>query len=246
MGIRHPERIQEGEDEEAYIKRISIFPTLSVETYWIWIFNPTTKETGSILSNWIENAFPKVSLNAGIFLSWDSDTNQWGFINSDEIERFGNPNPPPPKDKLSFIYPERISASEFSKWVVKENILEAWKALGGKTSQLAELFIDIVLDKPANPNNKKIKGERKKPHPDTDKRRLDHFKKEIFIPLVEKVLNSNPDWQNHQILSNKQVDDALDTCGFPPGKPSEVTLKKWIRTARINVGAESKKGRPSR
>jgi hypothetical protein len=240
---RHPERIQEGEDEEAYIKRISIFPTLSVETYWVLIFNPTTEETGSILKDWIGNSFPKVSWTS---LYWDSDTNQWKFFNFDDMERFGNPNPPPPKDKLSFICSERISAIEFLKWIVKENILEAWKDLGGKTTHLAELFIELVRDKSTIQINKTPKGKRKKPHPDTDKSRLDYFKNEILIPLVEKVLTSNPDWQNHQILSDIKVDDALDKCGFPPGKPSEATVKKWIRIARTNVGAEAKKGRPSR
>jgi hypothetical protein len=243
---RHPERIQEGENEETYIKRISTFPTLSVETYWIWIFNPTTKETGSILRDWIDNAFPRISLSDELNLYWNNDTNQWSFFSLDSIESFGNPNPPPPKDELSFIFPKRISASEFSKWVIKENILEAWKALGGESTHLAELFIELALDKSTVQINKTPKGKRKKPHPDTDKRRLDYFKNEIFIPLVEKVLTSNPDWQNRQILSDKKVDDALDKCGFPPGKPSEITIKKWIRTARINVGAESKKGRPSR
>lgn len=87
---------------------------------------------------------------------------------------------------------------------------------------------------------------RKKPSPYTDRGRLDQFKNEIFMPLIQALLEINPDWQISQILSDKTVDDALDMCGFEEGKPSKPTIEKWVRKARKNVGAKAKIGRPTK
>ena len=107
-----------------------------------------------------------------------------------------------------------------------------------------ELFIELVNGKAIDRKQASKKVKRKKPHSSTDRGRLDDFKNDKFIPLVEQVLKKNPDWQNRQILADKKVADALDTCGFPEGKPSKKAIKDWIRIARINTGAKAKIGRP--
>ena len=58
---RHPERIQDGESEETYIRRIAKFPTLSFETLYVWIFQPQRKGAGDLLADWFKNAFPKAN-----------------------------------------------------------------------------------------------------------------------------------------------------------------------------------------
>ena len=108
-----------------------------------------------------------------------------------------------------------------------------------------ELFIDLVNGKAIDNNQTPKKVKRKKPHISTDRGRLDSFKNDKFIPLVEQVLKKNPDWQNHQILADKKVADALDNCGFPEGKPSKKAIKDWIGIARNNMGVKAKVGRPT-
>lgn len=139
---------------------------------------------------------------------------------------------------------ESISTKAFANWVVEENIFEAWRALGEEVSHSAELFIELVNGKAIDSKQASKKVKRNNPNITTDRGILDSFKKETFIPLVEQVIKKNPDWQNRQILAHKKVDDAIDKCGFPKGKPSESTIKKWISTARKNTGAKAKTGRP--
>jgi len=172
--------------------------------------------------------------------------------NKDNLQRIKDwarpvfPKAFPPEDSngIPFFNPENISTKAFANWVVEENIFEAWKSLGEKVSPIAELFIELVNGKAIDSNQTPKKVKRKKPHSSTDRGRLDDFKNDKFIPLVEQVLKKNPDWQNHQILADKKVADALDTCGFPEGKPSKKAIKDWIHIARINTGAKAKIGRP--
>ena len=121
-------------------------------------------------------------------------------------------------------------------WISEKKILDWLNDEGIKVSNETVKLI----------NSYQHKIKRKTPHPDTDRGRMGYFKKNEFIPLVEQLLKKNPEWQNHQILSHKKVDDALDMCGFLPGTPSKVTLEKWIKMARDNVGAKAKKGRPAK
>ncbi len=242
--MRHPERIQEGEDEEAYIRRIAIFPTLSFETLWIWVFDPQSGATGSLLQDWVSDAFPKIDWAIVFFtLPVGIDKKQQNFKSSDPKSSFFTTESD--NDIFHPLNRGRIPTKAFAEWIVDENIFDAWRALGEKPTQFAELFIKLVSDKSTDSKQITEKGKRKKPHPDTNRGRLEYFKKEKFIPLVEQVLKENPDWQKHQILSHKKVDDALDKCGFTEGTPSEVTLKNWIKIARDNVGAKAKKGRPA-
>ena len=154
------------------------------------------------------------------------------------------PNAFPPEDNkgIPFIDPEDISTKAFAKWVAEEDIFETLRSLTEKPSPTAELFIELVNGKASRNGSKKVK--RKKPHSSTDRGRLDDFKNDKFIPLVEQVLKENPDWQNPQILEHKKVADALDNCGFPEGKPSEKAIKNWIGIARTNTGSKAKIGRP--
>ena len=155
------------------------------------------------------------------------------------------PNSFPPEDNkgIPFIDPEDISTKAFAKWVAEEDIFETLRSLTEKPSPTAELFIELVNRKASSNGSKKVK--RKKPHSSTDRGRLNDFKNETFIPLVEQVVKENPDWRNHQILAHKKVDDALDKCGFPEGKPSKKAIKDWICIARNNVGVKAKVGRPT-
>ena len=153
--------------------------------------------------------------------------------------------PPEDSNGIPFINPENISTKEFANWVVEENIFEAWVSLGQKVSPFAELFIELVNGKAIDSKQVSKKAKRKKPHSSTDRGRLNDFKNETFIPLVEQVVKENPDWRNHQILAHKKVDDALDKCGFPEGKPSKKAIKDWICIARNNVGVKAKVGRPT-
>ncbi|SVB01267.1 uncharacterized protein METZ01_LOCUS154121 [marine metagenome] len=154
--------------------------------------------------------------------------------------------PPEGSNGIPYLNPENISTKAFANWVVEENIFEAWVSLGQKVSPFAELFIELVNGKAIDSKQVSKKAKRKKPHSSTDRGRLDVFKNEKFIPLVEQVLEKNSDWQNRQILAHKKVENALDKCGFPEGKPSESTIKKWICIARKNIGARAKTGRPTK
>ena len=154
--------------------------------------------------------------------------------------------PPEGSNGIPYLNPENIPTKEFANWVVEENIFEAWVSLGQKVSPFAELFIELVNGKAIDSKQVSKKAKRKKPHSSTERGRLDVFKNEKFIPLVEQVLEKNSDWQNRQILAHKKVENALDKCGFPEGKPSESTIKKWIRIARKNIGARAKTGRPTK
>jgi hypothetical protein len=144
----------------------------------------------------------------------------------------------------SVDYPESISTKAFAKWVVEEDIFEAWIALGEEVSSSARLFIDLVNRKAIDSKQASIKVRRKKPDIATDRGRLDFFKNETFIPLVEKVLKQNPEWQNNQVLAHSKVKDALTMSDLPKGTPSGDTIKKWICTARKNAGVKAKTGRP--
>ena len=152
--------------------------------------------------------------------------------------------PPEDSNGIPFIDPEDISTKEFANWVVEKEIFEAWKGLDQKVSPFAELFIELVNGKAIGRKQASKKIKRNKPHSSTERGRLNDFKIDTFIPLVEEVLKENSDWQNPQILEHKKVADALDTCGFPEGKPSKKAIKDWIRIARINTGAKAKIGRP--
>ena len=152
--------------------------------------------------------------------------------------------PPEDSNGIPFFTPENISTKAFAKWMAEEDIFEALRSLGEKPSPTAELFVKLVNGKAIGSKQASKKIKRKKPHITTDRGRLDFFKNETFIPLVEQVLEKNSDWQNRQILAHKKVENALDKCGFPEGKPSESTIKKWICTARKNIGAKAKIGRP--
>jgi hypothetical protein len=153
--------------------------------------------------------------------------------------------PPTDRNGYPFLNPENIPTKAFANWVVEENIFEAWKGLDQKVSPFAELFIELVNGKAIDSKQVSKKAKRKKPHSSTDRGRLDVFKNETFIPLVKQVLKENPDWQNRQILAHKKVDDALDNCGFPAGKPSKKAIKDWICIARKNAGVKAKVGRPT-
>ena len=154
--------------------------------------------------------------------------------------------PPTDRNGFPFLNPENISTKAFAKWVAEEDIFEALRSLGEKPSPIAEQFIELVNGKAIDSKQASKKIKRKKPHITTDPGRLDFFKNETFIPLVEQVLEKNSDWQNRQILAHKKVENALDKCGFPEGKPSESTIKKWICIARKNIGAKAKTGRPTK
>lgn len=212
-----PERKQKGESQEEYAIRISKFPILHPNTILHVVFPYSSQLTLQIIVDWARPVFP---------------------------ESF----PPTDWDGRPFINPKNISTKAFAKWVAEEKIFGAWIAAGQKVYSTGKLFVDLVNGKGINSKQAQAskKVSRKKPHPSTDRGRLDFFKNETFIPLVEQVLNKNPDWQNSQILSHKDVDDAIDKCGFPKGKPSKSTIKKWIRTARKNAGAKAKTGRPTK
>ena len=223
--MRHPERRQEDEGKEAHIRRISKFPTISYGTLKCFFWSEQ-KHSKNIFEDWIKQAFPKSDWS-----SYEEPT--WDELTSTDL------------DYLNNLHPARIPTKEFAQWIAEENIFDAWRGLGEEPSPLAELFIELVLAKDID-RKKSSKSSRKKSHPSTDRGRLDFFKSDEFIPLVELVLKENPDWQNHQVLANKKVEDALDMCGFPKGTPSNASIKKWIGIARKNVGAKAKIGRPSK
>jgi hypothetical protein len=227
--MRHPELRQEGEKEEPYIHRIAKLPTLGVSTLLLNLFWVNHKKYHSIhaLRDWIKQAYPKTYQVSYVY--WQNDYETVLRAVDSELK----------------IDADRISITKFAQWIVSENVFDSWRALGEEPSDLAELFVELVLAK-AIDRKKPSKSSRKKSHPSTDRGRLDFFKSDEFIPLVEQVLKENPDWQNHQVLANKKVEDALDMCGFPKGTPSNASIKRWIGIARKNVGAKAKIGRPSK
>ena len=153
----------------------------------------------------------------------------------------------PPEDSkgISVFAPEDISTKAFAKWVAEENIFEAWRALGEKVSPTADLFIDLVNEKAINSKQASKKTKRNKPRLTTGNGKLQYFKTETFIPLVEKVVKKNPKWQNPQILDHWKVKDALANSGLPKGTPSVSAIKKWICKARKNAVVKPPVGAPT-
>ena len=158
------------------------------------------------------------------------------------------PNSFPPEDNkgIPFIDPEDISTKAFAKWVAEENIFEAWIELRGEVSPSAKLFIELVNGKAIDSKQASKKVKRNKPRLTTDNGKLQYFKKETFIPLVEKVVKKNPKWQNPQILDHWKVKDALANSGLPKGTPSVSAIKKWISKARKNAGVNPPVGAPTK
>ena len=154
--------------------------------------------------------------------------------------------PPEGSNGIPYLNPENISTKAFANWVVEENIFEAWVSLGQKVSPFAELFIELVNGKAIDSKQVSKKTKRNKPRLTTGNGKLQYFKTETFIPLVEKVVKKNPKWQNPQILDHWEVKDALANSGLPKGTPSVSAIKKWICTARKNAGVKAKIGRPTK
>ena len=173
--------------------------------------------------------------------------------NQDNLQRIKDwarpvfPKAFPPEDSkgFPFINPENISTKEFANWVVEENIFEAWVSLGQKVSPFAELFIELVNGKAIDSKQVSKKTKRNKPRLTTGNGKLQYFKTETFIPLVEKVVKKNPKWQYSQILKNSEVKDALANSGLPKGTPSVSAIKKWICKARKNAGVNPPVGAPT-
>jgi hypothetical protein len=207
--------------------------------------NPEIRQKGESPEDYVRriSKFPILSPNTilrAVFPAVRLDTLR--YIKDCARSEFPNSFPPEDNKGIPFIDPEDISTKAFAKWVAEEDIFETLRSLTEKPSPTAELFIELVNGKASSNGSKKVK--RKKPHSSTDRGRLDDFKNDKFIPLVEQVLKENPDWQNPQILEHKKVADALDNCGFPEGKPSEKAIKNWIGIARTNTGSKAKIGRP--
>ena len=153
--------------------------------------------------------------------------------------------PPEDSNGIPFINPENISTKEFANWVVEKEIFEAWKGLDQKVSPFAELFIELVNGKAIDSKQVSKKTKRNKPRLTTGNGKLQYFKTETFIPLVEKVVKKNPKWQNPQILDHWEVKDALANSGLPKGTPSVSAIKKWICKARKKAGVNPPVGAPT-
>ena len=130
--MKHPELRQKGEDDEAYIRRIAKLPILSYDTVMCSIFINGIKNGLSLvtLGEWLRGEFPE--------LDWDSSMRgPWDFDNREDYVKYSDIN----------LHPARIPTKKFAEWVVKENILEAWRGLGEEPTPLAELFIELVSGK---------------------------------------------------------------------------------------------------
>ena len=173
--------------------------------------------------------------------------------NQDNLQRIKDwarlvfPKSFPPEDSkgIPFIDPENISTKEFANWIVEKEIFEAWKGLDQKVSPFAELFIELVNGKAIDSKQVSKKTKRNKPRLTTGNGKLQYFKTETFIPLVEKVVKKNPKWQNPQILDHWKVKDALANSGLPKGTPSVSAIKKWICKARKKAGVNPPVGAPT-
>ena len=84
--------------------------------------------------------------------------------------------PPTDRNGFPFLNPENISTKAFAKWVAEEDIFEALRSLGEKPSPIAEQFIELVNGKAIDSKQASKKIKRKKPHPSTERGRLDVFK----------------------------------------------------------------------
>ena len=153
--------------------------------------------------------------------------------------------PPEGSNGIPFIDPEDISTKAFAKWVAEENIFEAWIELREEVSPSAKLFIELVNGKAIDSKQASKKVKRNKPRLTTDNGKLQYFKTETFIPLVEKVVKKNPKWQNPQILDHWKIKDALANSGLPKGTPSVSAINKWICKARKNAVVKPPVGAPT-
>jgi hypothetical protein len=146
--MKDPERRQSGEDDEAYIRRISKLPILSYDTVLHSIFMNGIKNVFSLvtLEEWLKGEFPE--------LDWDSSMRApWDFDNHEDYVKYADIN----------LHPARIPTKQFVEWVARENILEAWRGLGEEPTPHAELFIELVsgktgIEKKATKKNKARSG----------------------------------------------------------------------------------------
>ena len=218
--MRNPEIRQKGESREDYVRRISKLPIISPNTILRAVF-PTVSQTNlRHIKDWarpvFSEAFPQTD--------WTHDM---------PISLY-KPNKP-----------EKIPTKDFADWVVEKKIFQAWIELREEVSPSAKLFIELVNGKAIDSKQASKKVKRNKPRLTTDNGKLQYFKKETFIPLVEKVVKKNPKWQYSQILKNSEVKDALTYSGLPKGTPSGSAIKKWISKARKNAGVNPPVGAPT-
>ena len=215
--MRNPEGQQKDESREVYIRRISKFPTLKTSTIMNAVFPTYNEDSLRIFKDWAKDKFSESFLP-----TFDYENNiillQTGCY--------------PP------LVVKSIATKAFAQWVVEKNIFDAWIELREEVSPSAKLFIELVNGKAIDSKQASKKVKRNKPRLTTDNGKLQYFKKETFIPLVEKVVKKNPKWQYSQILKNSEVKDALTYSGLPKGTPSVSAIKKWISKARKNASVK--------
>ncbi len=120
--MKHPEFRRQGEDDEAYVRRIANFQTLSYDTFQFTIFSSKNDHSSQLLEEWMILVFP------------ESDWDSYDVYRDDVFS-------------LDYLHPARISTKKFATWVIEEKIFDAWRSLGEEVSHSAELFVELVNGK---------------------------------------------------------------------------------------------------
>ncbi len=212
--MKTPQNKQKDESQEDYVRRISKFPALDPHNILYVVFRTSNDFAWESLHQWARLVFPEEFPQA----DWEN----------------GNE---------SVYYPESISTKAFAKWVVEENIFEAWIGLGEEVSDSAKLFIDLVYEKAIDSKQASKEVSLKSPRPGIGRVKMNRLH-EDYVSAAKKMLDINsklkwPDFKDSPKLKNLIRDSGLS--------PSESTLqRKWIPEARQLAKVKGTPGAPER
>jgi hypothetical protein len=221
--MRNHEKKQEDESREDYVRRISKFPILSPSTIMRVVFPTVRLGNVQYIKDCARSVFPKA------FPVTDLDGSPFIFTYQTTY-----------RDGSSF---EDVSTKAFAKWVVEENIFEAWIALGEKVSHSAELFIKLVNGKAIDSKQASKEVSLKSPRPGIGRVKMNRLH-EDYVSAAKKMLDINsklkwPDFKDSPKLKNLIRDSGLS--------PSESTLqRKWVDEARQVAKVKGTPGAPKK
>jgi hypothetical protein len=187
--MRDPEKKQAGESQEDFVRRISKFPILHPDTILRAVF-PTGRQANlQHIKDWARPVFPEAFPQT----DWTDDM---------------------PISLYKPINPENISTKAFAKWVVEENIFEAWIELREEVSPSAKLFIELVHGKTDNPAKPKAKKGRYAKQ------------KRAVRKIARKLWKQDKNYTIASLTNDKEIkkNKKPDGTNF-----SEDTLRNWIK-----------------
>jgi hypothetical protein len=140
-------------------------------------------------------------------------------------------------------YTESISTKAFAKWVVEENIFEAWIELGEEVSPSAKLFIDLVNGKAIDSKQASKEVSLKSPRLGIGRVKMNRLH-EDYVSAAKKMLDINSDLKWPDFKDSPKFKNLIRDSGL---SPSESTLqRKWIPEARQLAKVKGTPGAPEK